>query len=321
MKSCGRAFTLVELLVAVGIIAILVAVMLPELSTARALARSAICRHNLSQISAGFASAASEYSKGRGAAMAYPNARDWPGVPYTFVPYDRLFICPEDNPGDWDLIAGLEYISGYSPNPHYPFVDGYIGPAGKICSRGRRGSDENGEYWEFVFEEAFAYEHGCDFYDQRPWYPGGSYYSDNDGVFRIYDNIPGRGRVLKLHEYTCYAGNTATLFGEGLFDRKGTLEGYKGCERVLTAFYTSYGMNRNCHQYRVAPDTVVAIDFEQDKDDIDFVADPDRQDINDRLNLSGRHLGRINTLSADGSVQGRYPGELYPQTNPDAWSP
>jgi prepilin-type processing-associated H-X9-DG protein len=64
MKACWQrsssAFTLVELLVVIGVIAVLIAMLMPALNKARESARSAQCMSNLRQMSVGFFAYAGE---------------------------------------------------------------------------------------------------------------------------------------------------------------------------------------------------------------------------------------------------------------------
>ena len=92
IRPFSRAFSLVELLVVIGIIAVLIGVLLPVLSTAQGRARDIKCQSNLRQIVQGFFSYAAE-NKG---VMPYGYHYD-PCNPITFDPIggtDTLICWP-----------------------------------------------------------------------------------------------------------------------------------------------------------------------------------------------------------------------------------
>ncbi|MHC4718353.1 MAG: type II secretion system protein [Planctomycetota bacterium] len=115
-----RGFTLVELLVVVGIIALLVTILMPTLTRAKELARDAVCKTNLKNIFYGLYFYADDWEGwlppvcGEAAiwwpttnnylSQYPPNARDWQ-APRHYVDRDA-FLCPSDpyrliSPAGW----------------------------------------------------------------------------------------------------------------------------------------------------------------------------------------------------------------------------
>jgi prepilin-type N-terminal cleavage/methylation domain-containing protein/prepilin-type processing-associated H-X9-DG protein len=110
-----RAFTLIELLVVVGIIAVLVAILLPALSRARASANSIACLANLRSIG----QAMTSYAQQNGGAIAgSPHTTAWglwynPGS-FSLKPGIDIHHVPGDAVALYDFIGPLARVMGLS---------------------------------------------------------------------------------------------------------------------------------------------------------------------------------------------------------------
>ncbi|HUS47531.1 MAG TPA: prepilin-type N-terminal cleavage/methylation domain-containing protein, partial [Phycisphaerae bacterium] len=81
----NRAFTLMEIIVVIAIIALLLTIVVPSAGHARARARDVLCRNNLKEIRTAFATSAGKRTTDNRAARVqyYPMGYEWPLVTYT----------------------------------------------------------------------------------------------------------------------------------------------------------------------------------------------------------------------------------------------
>jgi prepilin-type N-terminal cleavage/methylation domain-containing protein len=121
----GRGFTLLELLVTVGIIALLAALLLPVLASARARAREAACTSHLSQLGKAMRMYLDDYG------LRPPHLHE---LAQGYVSDRRLFTCPQDgwiHRGGWAYSAWARLNSLPEQWP-FPVSYGYFFNAGYV---------------------------------------------------------------------------------------------------------------------------------------------------------------------------------------------
>ena len=118
MSARRRGFTLVELLVVIGIVAVLVAILLPALNRARRQARAVVCLSNLRQLGMVFQTYVADH-KGK------PPPGGFGGVLHFFIPRNdritdspQIVFCPEatevghpENHGQFDAYLGTAHLA------------------------------------------------------------------------------------------------------------------------------------------------------------------------------------------------------------------
>ena len=117
-RSTQTAFTLVELLVVVAIIAILAAILFPVFARARENARRASCLSNLKQIGLGFLQYNQDYDENC-PLISFPSpALSWTTSTQPYLKSVQIFRCPSDSAARWDA-------ANLPPNPP-PYTTSYV---------------------------------------------------------------------------------------------------------------------------------------------------------------------------------------------------
>ena len=100
MKRSKQGFTLVELLVVISILAVLMAILLPTLNSARRLARKSVCSNNLRQVGIALSTygAIDNFSRlpeSNGYTCNYIPKDSYKTLKSTLMGDQKIFVCPE----------------------------------------------------------------------------------------------------------------------------------------------------------------------------------------------------------------------------------
>ena len=104
MRHKPNAFTLVELLVVIAVIAILASLLLPALATAKKRARATQCINNLKQVGAGTQMYAHDNEGILQLDPLVPGTESWASILFTNVGLSQreMFLCPSYKPFLWE---------------------------------------------------------------------------------------------------------------------------------------------------------------------------------------------------------------------------
>lgn len=316
------AFTLVEILVVIAVIALLLMIIMPTYQHAAALTRATLCRNNLHKLSTAFGTHAGGASAGSvKGATSLPGADSWPAVPYSVCPVPTLFICPEKEERSIyttpkNPMEGLRFTnsgSGAWINQRgwdIPFTEEgrRVGIDSCLYLGTRRGKDSRGDYIEVGIDDNVAVT---------------TSYMDNDGhdgLLRVYLEPNGKV-VIKLMKFNCGENQCVLYFGKPLFPDNlhtdptdpfygwlGPSPSKNGMERELSrGMQCSYGINERSGALRYGDGRVLLVDYDKVIVNLSNAEFPKLMS-----DAAKRHLGKLNMLLADGAVQTTTPIQLDP---------
>jgi len=170
----ARAFTLIELLIVIAIVALLVALMVPSFSKVKELARSAACVSNLHHLGGAFTLALGTKPR--------PDPDQWPQCPQDAAPDAGIYLCPEADNATPDISQYEIWLQD----------EGYY----------------------ITFEDTSAIEGLCNVFDRGEyveyWFDDGWYRDVDDFLFHVSKTNPkvatfrpdlagiGHGRIVSL---------------------------------------------------------------------------------------------------------------------------
>lgn len=122
-----KAFTLIELLIVMAIIALLAAILFPVFAKARDKARQTACTNNLKQIYLGYRMYGQDYDGsfpttvlGNSQTRAATDPQSTPALLYPYTKNNQIWVCPNGYPGLQE--AGNTYMVAFSGTLNNPDI-------------------------------------------------------------------------------------------------------------------------------------------------------------------------------------------------------
>ena len=332
---------MVELMVVISILALLVAMLVPSMSSVMSITRSTICQNNLNKLGQAFTIASATRVGGGSGVMGtginkiihpYPDAMLWPGTPKDAVADAAIFNCPEEegkkkSGSVMDMFRLLEFRNRYGS-----FTMDTVGSKAYLYITQGGVDTQYGAYTEFMFQN--DNNNGqFEMMDFNGWW-------ETDGYVRIYHSgycwVPATMPQEERSKYPSAFGpgypdrlnadpdvDQVWFRGKPAFGSTGQVSQHRGQKDrpgyklfEWTPWITNYGISSSSHYYPYGTRALVLMDYPELIADIE-----DPLEVEANLAKGARHLGKLNCLWGDGSVTKQMPLDLSPRLNRNAWEP
>ena len=305
-----RAFTLLELLVVIAIIALLVALLAPNLRGMRRAANTVRCANNLRRIGEGAHQHRASETRGRIKSL---QAFGWQERLLKYLGNrPEMLKCDEDGileEGGGSVAAQL----AVSPNGTWGGITHYVDFEGPMCVKLSQTQYEAGHPASGSWDRSYVPDGGNTYWLFFEDIEGGGDLDFNDAYIRV----ENRGSMTILHPKKGSAGYSFWIVSadthENLMDPPGKLTTDDTREVVLNQTPASYGMNSHIQWLWGSGGKILVLEYEitiAEDTDAWLTEWPHEDDAS--LPSFARHRGRMNVLYVDGSVVLTPPEKINP---------